>query len=124
MDFDEDKYIPIILGRPFLATERALIDVPKGELTMRMEDKYICFKVFKELSMPSMEEQCFDINSESNATKLSPKGLSPFVIVQKMKDDVGRLAELYLRCVPRDFQNEGLRKKREFEITKLMKPIV
>ncbi|MGI4673517.1 retropepsin-like aspartic protease [Klebsiella pneumoniae] len=30
LDFEEDKKIPIILGRPFLATGRTLIDVQKG----------------------------------------------------------------------------------------------
>ncbi|XP_063948037.1 uncharacterized protein LOC135152134 [Daucus carota subsp. sativus] len=38
LDFEEDKKIPIILGRPFLATGRTLIDVQKGELTMRVQD--------------------------------------------------------------------------------------
>ena len=39
LDFEEDKKIPIILGRPFLATGRTLIDVQKGELTMRVLDQ-------------------------------------------------------------------------------------
>ncbi|XLU42396.1 hypothetical protein S245_037210, partial [Arachis hypogaea] len=35
LDMEEDPNTPIILGRPFLATGRALIDVEKGELLMR-----------------------------------------------------------------------------------------
>ena len=31
LDMEEDKEIPITLGRPFLATGRAMIDVQKGE---------------------------------------------------------------------------------------------
>ena len=31
-NMEEDKEIPIILGRPFLATSRAMIDVQRGEL--------------------------------------------------------------------------------------------
>ncbi|XP_022158611.1 uncharacterized protein LOC111025065 [Momordica charantia] len=38
LDYDADKEVPIILGRPFLATGRALVDVHKGELTMRVQD--------------------------------------------------------------------------------------
>ncbi|XP_017647650.1 uncharacterized protein LOC108487808 [Gossypium arboreum] len=34
LDCEADKEVPIILGRPFLATGRTLIDVYKGELTM------------------------------------------------------------------------------------------
>lgn len=47
LDFEEDKDIHIIAERPFLATGRTLIDVQKGELTMRVEDKSFVFKVFK-----------------------------------------------------------------------------
>ena len=32
----EDKEIPIILSRPFLATRRALFEVQKGELKLRV----------------------------------------------------------------------------------------
>nr|GEV36054.1 reverse transcriptase domain-containing protein [Tanacetum cinerariifolium] len=35
IDFDADPRVPLILGRSFLKTERALIDVFKGELTLR-----------------------------------------------------------------------------------------
>ncbi|XP_021737860.1 uncharacterized protein LOC110704389 [Chenopodium quinoa] len=35
LDKKEDRKIPIILGRPFLATSQALIDVPKGQVTIR-----------------------------------------------------------------------------------------
>ena len=35
-DMEEDKEIPIILGRPFLATEKAMIDVQRGELKLRV----------------------------------------------------------------------------------------
>lgn len=39
----------MILGRPFLATGRAVIDVQKGELVMRVENEEIKFNVFKAL---------------------------------------------------------------------------
>jgi hypothetical protein len=35
LDIEEDEEHPIILGRPFLATSRALIDVELAELTLR-----------------------------------------------------------------------------------------
>ncbi|KAK6125377.1 hypothetical protein DH2020_040881 [Rehmannia glutinosa] len=34
LDMEGDRDVPLILGRPFLATARALIDVQKGELTL------------------------------------------------------------------------------------------
>ncbi|XP_062107883.1 uncharacterized protein LOC133818823 [Humulus lupulus] len=36
LDMEEDSNVPIILGRPFLATGQALIDVQKGELKLRV----------------------------------------------------------------------------------------
>ena len=38
LDMEEDKEVPIILGRPFLAMGRALIDVQKGELRLRVQE--------------------------------------------------------------------------------------
>ncbi|XP_012453524.1 uncharacterized protein LOC105775560 [Gossypium raimondii] len=35
LDCKADKEVPIILGRPFLATGRTLIDMQKGELTFK-----------------------------------------------------------------------------------------
>ena len=37
LDMEEDKEIPIILGRFFGATGRALIDVQKGKLRLRVQ---------------------------------------------------------------------------------------
>nr|GEW47859.1 hypothetical protein [Tanacetum cinerariifolium] len=37
VDFDADPRVPLILGRSFLKTERALIDVFKGELTLQVD---------------------------------------------------------------------------------------
>ncbi|KAL5564312.1 hypothetical protein UlMin_027476 [Ulmus minor] len=46
LDYEADLEVPIILGRPFLATGRTLIDVQKGELTMRVQDEQVTFNVF------------------------------------------------------------------------------
>ncbi|XP_062080299.1 uncharacterized protein LOC133785053 [Humulus lupulus] len=35
LDYEVDRDVPFILGRTFLATRRILIDVQKGDLTMR-----------------------------------------------------------------------------------------
>ncbi|XP_016185853.1 uncharacterized protein LOC107627534 [Arachis ipaensis] len=45
LDMGEDANDSIILGRPFLATGRALIHVEKGELVLRMHNDYSIFKV-------------------------------------------------------------------------------
>ena len=41
----EDKQVPLLLGRPFLVTGAALIDVKKGELTLRVGDEPVHFNL-------------------------------------------------------------------------------
>ncbi|XP_075078182.1 uncharacterized protein LOC107824834 [Nicotiana tabacum] len=53
-----DEEIPIILGRPFLATGRALIDCETGELKMRLNDEEIIFNVQKSMRRPSEFANC------------------------------------------------------------------
>ncbi|PKA48168.1 hypothetical protein AXF42_Ash020513 [Apostasia shenzhenica] len=43
LDMEEDFEAPLILGRPFLATGRTLIDVQKGELILRVNNDQIKF---------------------------------------------------------------------------------
>ena len=45
IDLEEDIQIPLLLGRPFLATGVALIDVKKGELTRRVGDEALHFNL-------------------------------------------------------------------------------
>ncbi|XP_075079501.1 uncharacterized protein LOC142164792 [Nicotiana tabacum] len=47
LGYKVDEEIPIILGRPFLATGRALIDCETRELKMRLNDEEITFNVQK-----------------------------------------------------------------------------
>ena len=41
LDMEEDHVVLFILGRPFLATSRALIDVPKGNIVLRINDELL-----------------------------------------------------------------------------------
>nr|GFA53180.1 reverse transcriptase domain-containing protein [Tanacetum cinerariifolium] len=45
VDFDADPRVPLILGRSFLKTGRALIDVFEGELTLRIVKEAITFNL-------------------------------------------------------------------------------
>ncbi|XP_070045846.1 uncharacterized protein [Nicotiana tomentosiformis] len=58
LDCRVDEEIPIILGRPFLATGRALIDCETGELKMRLNDEKITFNVQKSMWRPSEFANC------------------------------------------------------------------
>ncbi|XP_012458202.1 uncharacterized protein LOC105778996 [Gossypium raimondii] len=56
LDCKEDNEVPIILGQPFLAIGRTLIDDYKGELTMRLNDEHITFSVFESIQCKDKEE--------------------------------------------------------------------
>ena len=43
IDIEEENQVPLLLGRPFLATRAALICIKKGELTLKVEDEKVHF---------------------------------------------------------------------------------
>ncbi|KAL0291435.1 UNVERIFIED_CONTAM: Retrovirus-related Pol polyprotein from transposon opus [Sesamum radiatum] len=63
LDMEEDANTPLILGRPFLATGKALIDVQKGQLTLRINDEEVIFNVFKAIKHPRVaDHEAFSID--------------------------------------------------------------
>ena len=59
LDMEEDQQVPLILGRLFLATTRALIDVHKGNLILRINDEQVTFNVYKDSKFTSRDNTCF-----------------------------------------------------------------
>ena len=47
LDMEEYETVPIILGRPFLATGKAQINVQEGQLKLRVEGNEVTFHVFR-----------------------------------------------------------------------------
>ena len=71
IDIEEDKQVPLLLGRPFLDTRAALVYVKKGELTLRVEDEVVHFNLNHSLKQPEFDnadckivETKFPISSE------------------------------------------------------------
>ncbi|XP_070048581.1 uncharacterized protein [Nicotiana tomentosiformis] len=63
LDYKVDEEIPIILGRSFFATGRALIDCETEELKMRLNNKEITFNVQKSLRRPGEFPNCSLLNT-------------------------------------------------------------
>ena len=63
LDMEEDKKIPIILDRPFLEIGRAMIDVQKGELKLRVQDNKVRFSVFNVVRHLAESDACFMIEA-------------------------------------------------------------
>ncbi|XP_009608190.2 uncharacterized protein [Nicotiana tomentosiformis] len=58
LDCQVDEVIPIILGRPFLATGRALIDCDTRELKIRLNNEETIFNVQQSMRRPSEFANC------------------------------------------------------------------
>nr|GEX93342.1 reverse transcriptase domain-containing protein [Tanacetum cinerariifolium] len=65
VDFDADPRVPLILRRSFLKTEKALIDVFEGELTLRVGKEAITFNLDQTLrystNYSDMTAKCIDV---------------------------------------------------------------
>ncbi|GJS95560.1 DNA-directed DNA polymerase [Tanacetum coccineum] len=62
LDMREDSRIPIILGRPFLATARATIDVFNKKITLRVESEEVIFDADQSMKKPCTEDdECYGI---------------------------------------------------------------
>ncbi|XP_070040286.1 uncharacterized protein [Nicotiana tomentosiformis] len=58
LDCEVDYEVPIILGRPFLATGKALVYEEAGKLTFRVGDENVVFHVCKSMRQPNSNEVC------------------------------------------------------------------
>ncbi|XP_016195648.1 uncharacterized protein LOC107636668 [Arachis ipaensis] len=64
LDSDADEGDSVILGRPFLATARAIIDVEQEKLTLRMHDESITLNLFPETQTINEKKNCMEIDKE------------------------------------------------------------
>ena len=62
LEMEKDTKIPIILGCPFLATARALIDVMNGRLTLKVSEKEVEFNLFEDVKHPSFTDHIFQVD--------------------------------------------------------------
>ena len=66
IDIEEDKQVPLLLGRPFLVIGATLINVKKGELTLNVRDEAMYFNLNHSLKQPEF----INANFESVETKI------------------------------------------------------
>ena len=66
MKMEEDTQVSLLIGRPFLATGAALIDVQKGELTLRLGNEVVHFNINRSLEHPDVDaESCMALGNNS-----------------------------------------------------------
>ncbi|CAJ2666538.1 unnamed protein product [Trifolium pratense] len=122
LDMEDDAEVePLLLGRPFLATGRALIDVEMGELMLRTHGEQVMFNVFKAMKHHDDEPQCFKVDVieevvEDVLVEETPSLPLERVIVNSiddLEDEWDKEIEICLRQLeackveetPKDFEN-------------------
>jgi len=81
LDMDEDNSIPLILGRPFLATAKTKIDVATGELILRVGDESINLQALDSAKttfdegkkVTSIDNQIVQPSSQETSQDLKPE---------------------------------------------------
>ncbi|GJY00704.1 DNA-directed DNA polymerase [Tanacetum coccineum] len=67
LDMPEDSRTLMILGSPFLATARAMIDVFNKKITLRVGDDEVIFDVDQSIKkLPAKDDECYDIDDTIN----------------------------------------------------------
>ncbi|XP_019179258.1 PREDICTED: uncharacterized protein LOC109174479 [Ipomoea nil] len=61
--YNYEQDMPILLGRPFMATTKTMIDVQNGKLTMTVLDETIEFSILKSMKLPeNNNNHCFAVD--------------------------------------------------------------
>nr|GEY20247.1 hypothetical protein [Tanacetum cinerariifolium] len=72
----EDSRIPIILGRSFLATARAMIDVFNKKITLRVGDNEVTFDIDRSIKrIPAKDDECYGIDDLDETINLEAQEL-------------------------------------------------
>ena len=67
MKMEKDNQVPLFLRRPFLATGATLIDLKKGELTLRVGNEAVHFNLDKSLTHSDVDtENCNAVDNSSS----------------------------------------------------------
>ena len=62
LDFEEDEDVLLILGRLFLYTANAIIDVYDGTLTLRVGEESCKFNIYQGMKHSSESDLCFRVD--------------------------------------------------------------
>ncbi|KAK8559161.1 hypothetical protein V6N12_042443 [Hibiscus sabdariffa] len=83
MDCEADEHAPIILGRPFLATSRTMIDFEKEELVLRVDGEQVKITVF---SVPRQQDTTAEECKVLSTTTERSTSLKPYLGAHTERD--------------------------------------
>nr|GEY45320.1 reverse transcriptase domain-containing protein [Tanacetum cinerariifolium] len=87
VDFDVDPPVPLILRRSFLKTERALIDVYEGELTLRVGKEAVTFNLDETSRYSVNYDAMSDLPPYLEYAFLEGDDKFPIIIAKDLKDE-------------------------------------
>ncbi|PIN20749.1 DNA-directed DNA polymerase [Handroanthus impetiginosus] len=130
LDMEMDSEIPIILGKPFLATSRTLIDVQKGELTIRVQDQQITFNVFKAMIFPNESDEYFSVSLFNNLARnesIAEQPLDPLkrALLDRINEDNEEDFEIVkILDASKYFKSRGVESLERTAPSKVLKPSI
>ncbi|KAI4347830.1 hypothetical protein L6164_008609 [Bauhinia variegata] len=76
MDMDENVDVPLLLGRPFVATSEASVDVGMGKLTLRCDDEQVTYNIFDDKKWKEGRDvkPCFMMQHQEQENKVDAVG--------------------------------------------------
>jgi hypothetical protein len=87
LDIEKDTVHPIILGRPFLATSRAMIDMDLTKLTLRREEEELIIKIHTK-----WDDECYKLEWKEKKKDVSPTPKFRMKIeIEELEDDIAQL---------------------------------
>ncbi|XP_021847715.1 uncharacterized protein [Spinacia oleracea] len=63
IDMEEDAQVPIVLGRPFLSSTGAIIDMKNGKITFEVGDEKMEYIITNSMGSPSMGESIYKVDA-------------------------------------------------------------
>ena len=110
INIEEDKQVTLLLGRPFLATGAALIDVKKGELTLRVGDEVVHFNLNQSLKQQEFDNT--DCNIVETNVPINSKLINDCKIQSSMNENEMNFQYLdYLDYLDVEFLNSNFESK-------------
>ena len=104
IDIEEDKQVPLLLGRPFPATRAALINVKKRELTLRVRDEKVHFNLNQSLKQPDFDNgECKIVEQ---VIPISPELFYDCKIQNSMKENMKNFQ--YIEALDVEYLNSSL----------------
>ncbi|XP_021747248.1 uncharacterized protein LOC110713095 [Chenopodium quinoa] len=95
IDIAEDDHIPIILGRPFLATSGSLIDVKGGQITLRVGNKEESFELKSMHESLSFVKGIMCVNSPRSIDNVSEEKKEFPKLIDEEEIDIPHWFELH-----------------------------